>query len=153
MELVLLLRVLVSIACITLLVTSCNGGKFSESTSLLNFIRAVDPENVLRIERNRNKGVKFNSGGTTVIEIRIVNLNLTGILDVESLCKLPNLVVLSLAGNSIKGTITDSISKCKSLTYLDRSRNSFKWEYTCCLTKLKSLRKLDISQNHLTCQS
>ncbi|KAL2456496.1 Uncharacterized protein Adt_46771 [Abeliophyllum distichum] len=71
----------------------CNGGNFSESTSLLNFIRAVDPENILRIERNRNKGVKCNSGGTTVIEIRLVNLNLTGILDVESLCKLPNLAL------------------------------------------------------------
>ncbi|KAL2552596.1 Protein kinase domain-containing protein [Forsythia ovata] len=68
-ELVLLLRVLVSIASITLLVTSYNGGKFSESTLLLNFIRAVDPENVLRIERNRIvsdpcsykwKGVKCN---------------------------------------------------------------------------------------------
>ncbi|KAL2473096.1 putative inactive receptor-like protein kinase [Forsythia ovata] len=159
MELVLLLRVLVSIASIALLVTSCNGGKFSESTSLLNFIRAVDPENVLRIERNRIvsdpcsykwKGVKCNSGGTTVIEIRLVNLSLTGILDVESLCKLPNLELLSLAGNSIKGTIPDSISKCKSLTYLDLSRNSLSGSIPTALTKLKSLRTLDISQNHFT---
>ncbi|KAL2523757.1 putative inactive receptor kinase [Abeliophyllum distichum] len=159
MELVLLLRVLVSIASITLLVTSCNGGKFSESTSLLNFIRAVDPENVLRIERNRIvsdpcsykwKGVNCNPGGTTVIEIRLVNLNLTGILDVESICKLPNLEVLSLAGNSIQGTIPDSIWKCKSLTYLDLSRNSLSGSIPTALTKLKSLRRLDISQNHLT---
>ncbi|KAL2552616.1 putative inactive receptor kinase [Forsythia ovata] len=160
-ELVLLLRVLVSIASITLLVTSYNGGKFSESTLLLNFIRAVDPENVLRIERNRIvsdpcsykwKGVKCNSRGTTTIEIRLGNLNLTGILDVESLCKLPNLVVLSLAGNSIKGTIPDSISKCKSLTYLDLNRNSLSGSIHVALTKLKSLRRLDNSRNHLTGQ-
>lgn len=159
MDLVLHLRVLASIASIALLGTSCNGGKLSESTTLLNFIRAVDPENVLRIERNRImsdpcsykwKGVKCNSGGTAVIEIKLVKLNLTGILDVESLCRLLNLEVLSLAGNSIKGTISESISKCKSLTYLDLSRNSLSGRVPTALTKLENLKRLDISQNQFT---
>ncbi|CAI9773398.1 unnamed protein product [Fraxinus pennsylvanica] len=156
MDLVLLLRLLVSIASIALLGTSCNGGQLSESTTLLNFIRAVDPENVLRIERNRLmpdpcsykwKGIKCNSGGTTVIAIRLLNLNLTGILDVESLCSLPNLEVLSLSGNSIKGTISEAISKCESLIYLDLSRNSLSGSVPTALTKLKNLERLDISQN------
>ncbi|CAI9787791.1 unnamed protein product [Fraxinus pennsylvanica] len=154
-----ILKMLLNFASISLLFLFCNGGEFSESTSLSNFIRAVDPENRLRIDRNtlllhpcsyKLKGIICDLRATTVVEIRLVNLSLTGILDVDYMCKLQNLRVLSLARNCIKGTIPNSISKCTSLRYLDLSRNSLSGNVPVVLTKLKNLRRLDISENHFT---
>ncbi|KAI3456843.1 hypothetical protein Pfo_013506 [Paulownia fortunei] len=159
-DLVVLLRLLVCSASIALLVTACHGGELlEESTSLLNFIHAVDPKNVLKIEGKKMlsnpcsyewKGVRCNSGGTTITGIRLVNMSLTGILDAESLCKLPNLKVLSLARNGIKGVVPDSISNCRSLMYLNLSSNGLRGRVPLALTKLKKLRRLDISQNYFT---
>jgi hypothetical protein len=66
------------------------GGQSSESESLFNFIKAVDPQNVLGIGWNglvphpclhKLMGVKCNSQCTTIVEIRLENLNLSGIVD------------------------------------------------------------------------
>lgn len=45
-------RVVVCIAVLPLLMVVTNGGQLSESQSLFSFIKAVDPQNVLRIEWN-----------------------------------------------------------------------------------------------------
>ncbi|KAK9269534.1 hypothetical protein L1049_001310 [Liquidambar formosana] len=50
-------------------------------------------------------------------------MSLSGIIDTDSLCKLRNLRVLSLAKNLIRGSIPDSISNCRSLTHLNLSSN------------------------------
>lgn len=152
-----ILKMLLSFSSISLLFMFCNGGEFSESMSLSNFIRAVDPENRLRIDRimllshpcsYKLKGIICDLRATAVVEIRLVNLSLNGILDVDHMCKLRNLRVLCLARNGIKGTIPNSILKCTSLRYLDLSRNSLSGNVPVVLTKLKNLRRLDISDNH-----
>ncbi|XP_052206861.1 probably inactive receptor-like protein kinase At5g41680 [Diospyros lotus] len=136
------------------------GGQFSsDSDSLFSFIRAVDPENVLRIDprglsphpcSRLSKGVTCNVGGTIIRAIRLENLNLSGTIDAESLCRIPNLQVLSLARNQIQGSIPESILNCTSLTYLNLSNNLLNGSAPIGLAKLKTLRRLDISNNQFT---
>ncbi|KAF2285683.1 hypothetical protein GH714_007103 [Hevea brasiliensis] len=142
-----------------LLITGCLGGDLSETESFLKFIRAADPQNVLQVSwdgtvphpcSNKWKGVICNLQGNTVTEIRLENLNLSGIIDADSLCKLQNLQVLSLAKNLIHGNIPHSISNCRRIAYLDLSSNLLSGRVYADLTKLKHLQTLDISNNHFT---
>ncbi|XP_058068880.1 probable inactive receptor kinase At2g26730 [Magnolia sinica] len=134
------------------------GGGPSESASLIDFIRAVDPGNSLGISSNgftsnrcfdRPMIFKCNSDIHSITEIRLENLNLSGWINADSLCKLPSLQVLSLAKNHIIGSIPDSISNCTSLTHLNLSSNSLHGRVPASLTNLKNLRSLDISNNSL----
>ncbi|KAF2303783.1 hypothetical protein GH714_023406 [Hevea brasiliensis] len=140
-----------------LIITPCFGVEFSETDSFFKFIGAVDPQNVLQISwngtvphpcSNKWKGVKCNLQANTIEEIRLENLNLSGIIDADSVCKLQNLQVLSVAKNLIRGNIPHSISNCRRLTYLDLSSNLLSGITYVDLTKLKHLQRLDISNNH-----
>ncbi|KAK9091907.1 hypothetical protein Syun_026818 [Stephania yunnanensis] len=62
-----------------------------------------------------------------ITEIRLDNMNLKGVLDVESLCKLSSLRVLDLANNFIVGTVPSLISNCMScLTHFNELNLRFK---------------------------
>lgn len=140
------------------------GGEFLESEPLFNFITAIDPQNVLNITQMNyssshpcfllNK-VKFNNGiircnskATNVIEIRLQNLNLNGIINADSLCRLQRLKSVNLAQNYISGSIPSLIMHCTRLVYLNLSSNMLSGRVpNKALTKLKFLRKLDISNN------
>ncbi|XWS51793.1 hypothetical protein CRYUN_Cryun11dG0013300 [Craigia yunnanensis] len=135
------------------------GGEFYESKSFLSFIRSVDPENKLGNRKNelsqypclhKSEGVKCNLQGTSLLEIRLENLNLSGVIYAASLCKLQNLEVLSLARNLIHGTIPSWISYRTRLGYLNLSNNSLSERVPWTLTKLKYLKSSDISNNHFT---
>ncbi|KAF3453352.1 hypothetical protein FNV43_RR03792 [Rhamnella rubrinervis] len=141
----------------------CMGSEYSssESEAFLKFITAVDPQDKLKVSHeniaskphpclHRWKGLKCNSQATTILEIWLENLDLGGILDSDSLCKLPNLRVISLARNQIRGTIPNSILYCRKLTYLNLSSNHLSGSIPMALTKLKHLRRLDISNNYFT---
>ncbi|XP_059283971.1 probable inactive receptor kinase At2g26730 [Lycium ferocissimum] len=157
-----LLKLIVSVIFSVYFIRFCNGGELIESKSFLNFILAIDPNNVLRIDRNalvpcpcyyKLHGVKCNIRTREVIEIRLEDKNLSGIIDAESLCKLSKLRVLSLAGNKIQGTVPESISTCKSLIVLDLSNNFLRGNSSVLLqslTMLKNLKKLNISKNSFT---
>ena len=138
-------------------ITAVIGGESSEFESLIRFLRAVDPRNKSRLGQDASrqnpcldkwKGLKCNLQANTILEIRLENSNLCGILDADSLCKLPNLRVLSLAKNQIRGTIPNSILYCRKLTYLNLSSNLLSGRIPRALTRMKYLRKLDISKNH-----
>ncbi|XP_057472878.1 probable inactive receptor kinase At2g26730 [Actinidia eriantha] len=147
------------IATFSLLITVSHGGELpeSETKNFLNFIQAVDPKNLLRIVWDNGwvphpcshnlKGVKCSLNQTTIRAIRLESLNLCGVIDAKSLCKLPNLEVLSLAQNQIHGTIPDSILNCTSLRYLNLSSNLLNGSVPIGLAKLKNLKRLDISKN------
>lgn len=152
-------RVLMGVAAFAFFIGISNEGELSESESLLSFIRAVDPENVLGISYNvlflhpcsyLLKCIKCNLRANTVIGIRLESMNLGGIIDVDSLCKLPNLRVLSLAKNQIRGSISESISSCTCLKYLNLSSNLLNGSLPVALSRMKNLRRLDISNNHFT---
>ena len=153
------LKGLIWIAVVPLLTTVSMGGELYESKSFLSFIRSVDPQNKLGTQGNdlsqnpclhKSEGVKCNLQGTSILEIRLENLNLSGVIDAAVLCKLQNLEVLSLARNLIHETIPSSISYCTRLRYLNRSSNSLSGRVPWTLTKLKYLKSLDISNNHFT---
>ncbi|TYG82557.1 hypothetical protein ES288_D01G098400v1 [Gossypium darwinii] len=154
---------LICIAVVPLLATVCMGGELSESQSLLSFIRSVDPQRKLGAYQwnefstspclVKSEVVKCNLQGTSIIEIRLESLNLSGVINADALCKLQSLEVLSLARNQIHGTIPRSISYCKRLRYLNLSSNSLSGRVSwSTLTKLKYLKSLDISNNHFTNQ-
>ena len=154
-------RIMVCFAVLPFLIICCRGGELSsESDPFFNFLRAVDPKNVLNISSvigspshpclvNLNNGVKrCNSNATNVVEIRLENLNLSGTIDANSLCRLQMLRVVSLAKNNIRGTIPHSILHCTRLMYLNLSGNKLSGRVPKALTKLKYLHNLDISNNN-----
>lgn len=157
-----ILKIMAILGGFALFLGSCNGGELSEVESFFNFIRALDPKNVLRIEWNQSLQHPCSNQWNVVVrckmlsrsvpsitEIRLQNLNLSGILDAKSLCKLPNLCVFILAKNQIRGTLPDSIANCKNLIHLDISSNLLTGRLPAvALTKLKNLKRLDISDNH-----
>lgn len=128
-------------------ITACSGGEVSENESFFTFMRAIDPQNVLRISWNgivphpcsyRWRGVGCNFQPPAITQIA------------DSLCGLQHLQVLSLAKNHIQGNIPHSILNCRSLTYLNLSCNFLTGRVPVPLFKLKYLRTLDISNNYLT---
>ncbi|CAN6694823.1 unnamed protein product [Malus baccata var. baccata] len=133
----LFLKGLICIGVFSCSIAVCMGGKSSEFEALLQCVRAVDPQDVLKVGQNaptrqnpcmrKWKGVTCSSHSTSITEIRLENLNLRVILDADSLCKLPNLRVVNLARNQIRGTISKSILHCT-----------------------RYLRRLDVSNNHFT---
>ncbi|TQD78918.1 hypothetical protein C1H46_035526 [Malus baccata] len=109
----LFLKGLICIGVFSCSIAVCMGGKSSEFEALLQCVRAVDPQDVLKVGQNaptrqnpcmrKWKGVTCSSHSTSITEIRLENLNLRVILDADSLCKLPNLRVVNLARNQIRG--------------------------------------------------
>ncbi|KAK7276912.1 hypothetical protein RIF29_18060 [Crotalaria pallida] len=155
-----LMRLVCYIAILPFFIMVCSGGELlSESKPFLNFLRAVDPNNVLNISLigstshpclvNLN-GVRCNSNASNIIEIRLENLNLSGIIDADSLCRLHKLRVVSLAKNNIRGTIPHSILHCTRLMYLNVTNNQLSGRLPKALTRLKYLQNLDISNNNFS---
>lgn len=141
--------------------TACLDGDLSASKAFLSFIKAIDPQDMLGIGTNEStihlhlnkvKGVKYSRQGA-IVEIRFENLNLSGRIDADSICKLSSLRVLNLAKNNIQGNIPNSIVCCTRLTHLNLSNNNLSGELPFVLPKLKHLRRIDISNNHFTTTS
>ncbi|XP_038979182.1 putative inactive receptor-like protein kinase At1g64210 [Phoenix dactylifera] len=131
----------------------------SESKSLIQFIQAADPENILDLNWNGHipdhcsgmwMGIKCDVLSLHVTEIRLENMNISGRIDADSLCKLPSLQFLSLAINHITGDIPESMSNCLGLTYLNLSSNMLNGKVPASMESLKNLRSFDISNNNLT---
>ncbi|KAF5730501.1 hypothetical protein HS088_TW19G00092 [Tripterygium wilfordii] len=157
-------KVLIGIAAVQVFITvSVVECKLSETESFFDFINAVDPENVLRIDKNGSNlnpcsdklkgGVKCNAYGATITELRLDSMNLSGTIDADSLCKLRNLKVLSLSKNFIRGSIPNSILHCRRLRYLNLSRNLLSGRLPMALNKLRYLRGIDISNNQFKQES
>ncbi|KAK8651758.1 hypothetical protein V6N13_141342 [Hibiscus sabdariffa] len=147
---------LTCMAVVSALTEACMGGELQESKSFYSFITSIDPQNNLGIQWNELphnpclhmlNGVECNLQATSIVEIRLENLNLSGVLDADSLCKLRKLEVVSLSRNLIHGTIPSSISYCTRLRYLNLSSNSLSGRVPRTLTKLKYLKSLDVSNN------
>nr|WIL59893.1 nodulation protein [Melilotus officinalis] len=135
----------------------CSGGELlsSESHSFFSFLKAIDSNNVLNISKISHpcliNGVRCNSNATNIVEIKLDNMNLSGIFDADSLCRLQKLKVVSLANNNIKGTISTSILHCTRLVYLNVSNNQLSCRLpNKALTRLKYLKNLDVSINNFS---
>ncbi|KAL5549584.1 hypothetical protein UlMin_004815 [Ulmus minor] len=135
------------------------GGELSEFQSFVGFLRALDPQDILKIGQyasrenpclDKWKGVECNFPASTIVEIRLENFNLSGVIDADLLCELPNLRVLNLARNRIRGSVPSSILRCQRMAYLNLSNNLLSGRIPIFLTKLKHLRKLDVSNNQFS---
>lgn len=129
----------------------------SEFKPLVRFLRAVYPRNMLKLGHDGSRqnpcldkwrGLKCNLQANTIVGIMLEKSNLSGVIDADSLCKLPNLRVLSLAENHIRGTIPSSMLGCRKLRYLNLSSNLLSGRIPSAVIKMKHLMKLDISKNH-----
>ncbi|WJX64883.1 hypothetical protein P8452_49612 [Trifolium repens] len=134
----------------------CSGGELSssESHSFYSFLKAIDHNNVLNISKISYpcliNGVRCNSNATNIVEIRLDNMNLSGIFDAYSLCRLQKLKVVSLANNNIKGTISSSILHCRRLVHLNVTNNQLSGRLPKSLRRLKYLKNLDVSKNNFS---
>ncbi|XP_071710145.1 probable leucine-rich repeat receptor-like protein kinase At5g05160 [Rutidosis leptorrhynchoides] len=95
-------------------------------------------------------GVTCDISNQTVKNIVLEQLNLTGTVDFESVCKETSLLKLSLKNNNLSGSLQNEISNCKILRHLFLHGNNFSGDLPASLTELTNLVRIDISNNELT---
>ncbi|OWM90482.1 probable inactive receptor kinase At2g26730 [Punica granatum] len=96
------------------------------------------------------KGVTCSSPSQTVKKIVLEGLELSGILDCDSLCSVKTISVLSLNDNNVSAVIPEEIAKCKRLTHLYLRSNKFSGKLPKGLSRLNNLKRLDLSGNDFT---
>ncbi|OMO81565.1 hypothetical protein CCACVL1_12365 [Corchorus capsularis] len=95
-------------------------------------------------------GVSCDSQLQAVRKIVLDELNLTGVLDIASVCKASSLSVLSLENNNVVGIISEEIGNCKRLTHLYLSGNQLSGGLPDSLKQLSNLKRFEISNNSFT---
>ncbi|OWM70672.1 probably inactive leucine-rich repeat receptor-like protein kinase IMK2 [Punica granatum] len=98
--------------------------------------------------------VGCNKKESSVTSLYLDQLNLSGPLKLDPLCKVPavadSLSKLVLDGNSISGEVPPAISSCRQLTQFQVSRNHLSGKLPDSLSALNNLKKLDISFNNFS---
>lgn len=94
-------------------------------------------------------GVKCDNNNQTVKNIVLQQINLSGTIDFESVCKETNLLLLSLKLNNLSGSLPEEISECKRLRLLYLNGNRFSGQLPNSVTDLTDLVRIDISNNEL----
>ncbi|KAL7615491.1 hypothetical protein Lser_V15G01002 [Lactuca serriola] len=92
-------------------------------------------------------GVTCDGSNVTVKKIVLENLNLSGTLDPGSLCKVSNLLVLSLNFNNLTGILSPEISNCNRLTHFYLTGNRFSGNLPDSITNLPNVKRIVISNN------
>lgn len=100
--------------------------------------------------KHKWKGVSCDSQFQSVKKIVLDELNLTGVLDIGSVCKATSMSVLSLNENKAIGLISEEIGNCKHLTHLYLSGNKLSSDLPESLKRLSNLKRFDISDNNLS---
>lgn len=146
---------------VLLLLPVGNSEEDEANRSLIQFMTNISPGNAGRGSNwgwNMNsdpctdkwEGVTCDSQSKYVRKVILDGLNLDGILDAKSLCKVKTLAVLSLNNNSVVGKLPEGISSCKRLTHLYASGNHFSGELPQSLSRLSNLKRLHISNNNFS---
>ncbi|XP_057721986.1 probable inactive receptor kinase At2g26730 [Arachis stenosperma] len=102
------------------------------------------------------QGVECDTKNSSIKNLLLDKLSLSGTLDVAMLCNLhplaASLTYLSLDGNGVHGGIPEEIGSCKQLTQLQLSGNQLSGTLPSSLSKLNNLKSLDISNNKFSGQ-
>ncbi|KAL4200517.1 hypothetical protein AMTRI_Chr02g211610 [Amborella trichopoda] len=93
-------------------------------------------------------GIVCNNKGISSVILN--NLNITANIDLGIFANLTFLIKLSLANNSIKGQVSQSISGFKNLQYLDISNNIFSGNIPPDIGLLQSLHNLSLAGNNFS---
>lgn len=86
----------------------------------------------------------------TVKKIVLEDLNLSGILDWDSLCSVKSINVVSLNDNNVVGVISEGIASCRPLTHLYLRSNKISGKLPESLSRLSNLKRLDLSGNNFS---
>ncbi|KAI7998407.1 putative leucine-rich repeat receptor-like protein kinase [Camellia lanceoleosa] len=129
----------------------------SEPDILLTFKASIkDPMNYLSSWSHTSSSHYCNWTGLTcttslplsVSSLNLQTLNLSGEIS-SSVCSLPNLQILNLAGNLFNLAIPLHLSQCRSLETLNLSNNLIWGPIPYQISQLGSLKMLDFSGNHV----
>ncbi|KAI4321465.1 hypothetical protein MLD38_034840 [Melastoma candidum] len=93
-------------------------------------------------------GVSCNPS-SSVTQIDLSGLSLSGTLNFTSLCSLPSLETLALGFNSLSGSIPADLDRCSKLQYLDLGNNGFSGSFPD-IPSLGELRYLYVNKSGLT---
>ncbi|KAM7266812.1 hypothetical protein ACFE04_008978 [Oxalis oulophora] len=100
------------------------------------------------------KGISCDRKNITVTKILLDNFNLSGVLDVSSLCNIQSIAeslsAFSLNGNNVSGEISVDIVKCKQIMRLHLTKNKLSGDLPNSLPMLSNLKILEISYNKFT---
>ncbi|GMI71468.1 hypothetical protein like AT2G26730 [Hibiscus trionum] len=129
--------------------------------SLIRFMNQIAAVNVERDQswgwnmtsdpcKDKWKGVSCDLRLQSVKKVVLDELNLTGVVDIGSICKASSLSVLSLVKNNIIGLISEEIGNCKSLTHVYLNGNKLSGHLPDSLTQLSNLKRFDISNNNFS---
>ncbi|XP_048139974.1 probable inactive receptor kinase At2g26730 [Rhodamnia argentea] len=123
-------------------------GNLSNSAAAIGWERESDPC------LDSWNGVVCNVGNASVTRLRLEGLNLSGSLDVGSLCNVPavaqSLTHLILNGNNLRGGVPAEISICRQLTHLQIGGNKFEGKLPDSLAALDNLKVLNVSHNNFS---
>ncbi|PPS01501.1 hypothetical protein GOBAR_AA19153 [Gossypium barbadense] len=96
------------------------------------------------------KGVSCDTQLQSVKKVVLDGLNLTGVLDIGSVCKASSLLVFSIVKNNVAGLISEEMGNCKRLTHLYLSGNRLSGHLPDSLKELSNLKRFDISNNNFS---
>lgn len=99
-------------------------------------------------------GIACDAQNASVTKLRLEGFNLSGSLDMGSLCNMPaiasSLARLVLNGNNLGGGVPAQISICRQLTHLQIGGNKFEGELPDSLATLDNLKVLNVSYNNFS---
>jgi Leucine-rich repeat (LRR) protein len=107
----------------------------------------------LYLENNRFKDTvndEFLINTTSLVELDLSSNAMTGHGLPQHFFAYPNLKVLDLSDNQIKGTVQDVLNRKLPLEFLSLSNNSLTGTLPTTIAYLTSLRHLDLTGNHLS---
>lgn len=131
----------------------------SEKEILLDFKKSLSNANALD---NWNKDVSLCNDNTpnwnglickagSFTGLRLESMGLSGIINVESLSKLPSLYAVSFMNNNFDGPIPSNINKIRALRTLYLANNNFSGEIPGDAFKgMKSMRRVYLGNNDFT---
>ncbi|XP_076908295.1 putative inactive receptor kinase At2g26730 [Bidens hawaiensis] len=99
--------------------------------------------------KNSWYGVTCDTSNTTVKNIALEQLNLSGTVDFESVCEETSLLLLSLKNNNLSGSLPQEVSNCKGIRLLYLNGNRFSGNLPDSFSQLTSLVRIDVSNNEL----
>ncbi|KAH7661107.1 Non-specific serine/threonine protein kinase protein [Dioscorea alata] len=129
--------------------------------ALLEFKKGItsDPKGYITDSWNE-ESIDFNGcpsswngivcSGGNVAGVVLDNLGLLGVADLSVFGNLSMLFKLSMANNSLSGSLPNNLAEFKSLKFLDISNNMFSGELPVDIGQLKSLQNLSLARNNFT---